>query len=176
MPNVSSAMKFPASPDFATEIERVSALSSDVLIGIAVARGCHHYAPFVAENLAVDRSDVPHEILGCALLRGGADLDTFQSVRVAAMILSDDGCDPALVARVADDFGVSSRLAHIAQLALETDDRQSYWRQILARLLRATSAGDAAFLPGVSRFTLETDKAGPGRGPVRIWLRTKYLP
>lgn len=150
-------------------------MSRDELIGIAIARGCHHYAPFVAKGLIADRRDVPHELLGCALLCGPPNLDTFQAIRVAAMVLSDTGCSAPSVVRAADALGVSSRLAHIARVALAVDDRPAYWRAILAQLPPHDLAPEADFLPKVSRFSLESGKPGPGLGPVRVWLRTDYV-
>ena len=161
-------------PEFARELRKVTALSRDELIGIAIARGCHHYSPFVGKELIADRRDVPHELLGCALLCGPPNLDTFQAIRVAAMVLSDAGCSPDRVARAAEALGMSSRLAHIARVALKVDDSPAYWRGILAQLPPHDPAAEADFLPNVSRFSLETGKPGPGLGPIRVWLRTDY--
>jgi hypothetical protein len=156
------------------QLRKVSALSRDQLIGIAVARGCHHYAPFVAPHLVVDEPELSHEVLGCALLRGPTDLDTFHSVRVGAMVLSDESCSPAVVNAAAEAMGVRERLAHIAQVALAAGERPDYWMEILAGNPTRLSDDESDFLPGISRFTVETGKSGPGRGPVRVWLRTHY--
>lgn len=161
--------------ELASELREATALSRDQLIGIAVARGCHHYAPFVPPEFVADQPGLSHEVLGCALLRGAAELDTFQAIRVAAMILSDGGCSPARVAAAAEALGVSSRLAHIARLALAAGETPAYWGDILAQLPRGGTAAELDFLPGASRFSLETGKAGPGRGPVGVWLRTHYV-
>ena len=161
-------------PEFARELRKVTALSRDELIGIAIARGCHHYSPFVAQELIADRRDVPHELLGCALLCGPPNLDTFQAIRVAAMVLSDTGCSPTRIARAAEAMGVSSRLAHIVRIALKQDNHPAHWRAILALLPPDDFTAEADFLPKVSRFSLESGKPGPGLGPIRVWLRTHY--
>ena len=36
------------------------------------------------------------------------------------------------------------------------------------------SAEEQEFLPGVSRLVAETRLRGPGKSPVRTWLRTQY--
>ncbi len=157
-----------------SRLQEVRSLSRAELIGVAVARGCHHYSPFVRSQLVADQAELPQEILGCALLAGPQSLETFQSIRVAAMVLSDEACSPALVAAAAEEMGVSSRLAHIARLALAVDERPAYWHEILIYLPAEDATDESDFLPGISRFSLETGKAGPGRGPARIWLRTNY--
>ena len=156
------------------DLDAVAALSRNELLGVAVARGCHHYAPFVAPEFVADRPELSHEVLGCALLRGPADLDTFQCIRVAAMVLSDEACSSTTVAAAAAELGVESRLAHIARVALAAGDRPGYWRKVLEALPSPIEANEAEFLPGVSRFRLETGKSGPGMGAAWIWLRTHY--
>ncbi len=61
------------------------------LLAIAVARGCDQYAPLWPELRPKDDLTLPKEVLGCALLRGPADEETFQSIRCGAMVLSDLG-------------------------------------------------------------------------------------
>ena len=173
---LSTLIQRPALPEFARALGTVTALSRDELIGIAVARGCHHYSPFVAKELVADRRDVPHDLLGCALLCGPPNLDTFLAIRVAAMVLSDPGCSPDLVARAAEAMGVSSRVAHIARVALTVNDSPAYWHGLLAQLPPHGPTAEADFLPKVSRFSLESGKPGPGLGPIRVWLRTHYMP
>ena len=155
---------------------RLDSLTRDELLGVAIARGCDHYAPFVPPAHAIDRPEIPHEVLGCALFRGPADLDTFQAIRVGAMILSDSRCDAAAVASAARALGVAPRVAQLARLASNYDREQiAYWRALVP-LLPAPDPSEANYLPTVSRFTVETGKTGPGRGPARIWLRTEYRP
>ena len=148
--------------------------SCDELIGIAVARGCKHYKYYVPGALAVDRPSIPHEMLGCALLRGPADLDTFHAIRVGAMVLSDAGNSPGAIGAAAVAFGVEGRVAHIAKLALKVGDQPDFWQAVLAGLPPADDAFEAGFLPGISRFRSECPITGPGRGPSLVWLRTAY--
>lgn len=151
-------------------------LSRDELMAIAVARGCEHYAPFVPRSLVIDRPEIPQEKLACALFVGPADVDTFQSIRVGTMLLSDPICSAALVADAAAEFGVRSRVAHVAHLAQRFDPlRGNFWSD-LARRLPKPGPSEVDFMPGVSRLSIETGRVGPGRGSARIWLRTQYQP
>ena len=70
-----------------TDLDAVAALSRNELLGVAIARGCHHYAPFVAPEFVADQPALSHELLGCALLRGPADLDTFQGEQIGVRLL-----------------------------------------------------------------------------------------
>jgi len=167
--------KHPVRRRLAVTLDEVANLSRDELLGVAIARGCRHYASFVAPEYIVDRPGLAHEVLGCALLRGMANLDTFQSIRVGAMVLSDAGCSPTLAVAAAEALGVESRLAHIARTALVADDRPGYWGEILTGVPAAIEAKEVEFLPGASRFRLETGKRAPGLGAARIWLRTQYV-
>ncbi|MGA3008546.1 MAG: hypothetical protein ABSE59_11715 [Opitutaceae bacterium] len=149
-------------------------LGRDELIGIAVARGCRHYAAFVPPELVNDRPDIPHEVLGCALLAGPQDVETFRAIRVGAMILSDAGNSAHTMADAADAFGVTARLLHIARVGAEADNRPDFWRDVLAHLPATDSASEARFLPNASRFSVENRLNGHGRGADRVWLHTNY--
>ena len=111
-------------------------LSRDELLGAAIARGCLHYAPFIARRLVRDQVRIPHEVLACALLRGAADVDTFQAIRVGTMVLSDLGNSPDAVAHAAEAFEVTSRVSHIARTALTADSHRDYWQALLDALGR----------------------------------------
>lgn len=148
-------------------------LTRDQLLRVAVARGCRHYAPLLSPNAtATDNAELPHEMLGAALLRGPADAATFQAIRCGAMILSDLGNSPQRIAEASEYFGVAHRVAHVARLGLAFDQHPEFWRATLDTL--PSVAGEEQFLPGVSRLTSETWMAGPGRGLARTWLRTHY--
>jgi hypothetical protein len=149
-------------------------LGRDELIGIAVARGCRHYAAFVPLELVKDRQDLPQEVLGCALLAGPQDVETFRAIRVGAMILSDAGNFAHAMADAADAFGVTSRLLHIVHVGAEADNRPDFWREVLAHLPATDSASEARFLPDASRFSVENRLNGHGRSADRAWLHTNY--
>lgn len=155
-------------------LREVEGYSRDQLIGIAVARGCRHYASFADSWNKVDVPTIPHEVLGCALLRGAPDVDTFQSIRVASMVLSDAGNSPDMIGAAAAALGVESRVTHIAKLALKADNRPDFWEAVLASIPAADNASEAGFLPGITRFRCESPMTGLGRGPSRVWLRTAY--
>jgi hypothetical protein len=152
----------------------VGMLGRDELIGIAVARGCHHYAAYVPPELVKDRPGIPHEVLGCALLVGPQDVETFQAIRVGAMILSDAGNSAHAMADAADALGVTARLLHIARVGAEADNRPDFWREVLAHLPATDGASEAGFLPNASRFSIESRLNGHGRGIDRVWLCTNY--
>ena len=152
----------------------LEAISREELIGIAVARGCYHYAGFSDASLVEERPDLPHEVLGCALLRGPADVDTFKSIRVGAMVLSDLGNDPSAISAAAIIPGVEGRVAHIARVALNVGDRPDFWQTVLKDLPPEDDAFEAAFLPGITRFRTECPKTSPGRCSSFVWLRTSY--
>ncbi len=171
----SSPVAAPAGADigFLRACREAAGLSPDELRAAAVARGCSHYAPLWPNLMPADRAGLPHEVLGCALLRGPATVETFQSIRYGAMVLSDLGNSPELIVAAAGQLGVTGRVAHIARLALVEDVHPEFWEQV-RRLLPDLSTNEADFLPGVSRLAAETRLSGPGKGPARVWLRTGY--
>ena len=147
-------------------------LTRDRLMEIAVARGCSHYRLFVAPGPASDDPTISHEFLGCALLQGVEDVETFQSIRVGAMVLSDLGNDPQLIRTLAEDLGVSVRLTQLATVALGAGDEPLFWRS----MLDAAEPGpvDDDFFPTASRLSLESFSGGTGSTLRRQWLRTAY--
>ena len=96
--------------DFARTCDSVGGLGRDELIGIAVARGCRHYADFTSPNWFRNRAEVPHEALGSALLFGARDVDMFRCIRVGSMVFSDLRNSPIVMAKAAKALGVASRL------------------------------------------------------------------
>jgi hypothetical protein len=155
-------------------LERAADLGRDELLRIAVARGCRHYAPLLPQAATTaDAPEVPHELLGVLLLRGPADAATFQAIRCGAMVLSDLANSPKAIAHASWQHGVGHRVAHIARLGLLGDaENRAYWDALL-RVLPSGLAHEE-FLPGLSRLSVESRMAGPERGPVRTWLRTRY--
>ncbi len=141
------------------------------LLALAMARGCRFYAALWPVLPGI-RGELPHEVLGCALLRGPADVETFQAIRCGTMVLSDLHNDPGMIGEVAVRLDVAGRLAHLAQLGHRHDTEPDYWSAVLAGLPTGTAAED--FLPGVSRLTCETVELTPGRSLKRKWLRTEY--
>jgi len=157
----------------ATLVQRTADLTRDQLMSIAVARGCRHYAPWVPAGVAVvDEPEIPHEVLGAALLRGSADAATFQAIRCGAMVLSDLGNSVELIAEACRQFGVAHRAAHIARLGMLADNHPEYWQGLLRVL--PFSSSEESYLPGLSRLVSESRFIAPGRSPVRTWLRTHY--
>jgi len=148
-------------------------LSSDELRAAAIARGCSHYAPLWPDLTPADRAGLPHEVLGCLLLRGPATAESFQSIRCGAMVLSDLGNSPELIAVAAEQLGVTSRVAHLVRLGLSADVHPEFWDRMRVAL-PGLAAEEQDFLPGVSRLVAETRLSGPGKGPARTWLRTEY--
>lgn len=171
----SSLVAAPVGSDtgFLRACRAATGLSSDELRAVAMARGCSHYAPLWPDLTPADRPGLPHEILGCALLRGPANAETFQSIRCGAMVLSDLENSPELIAAAAAQLRVTARVAHIARLGVKVDSHPEFWDRVL-KALRDQSPGESDFLPGVSRLVAETRLSGPGKGGARTWLRTQY--
>ena len=162
-----------AETPFLRACRQAEKLTRDDLLGVAIARGCTHYAP-LWPNLRDEDSDwLPHEVLGCALLRGVADAETFQAIHCGAMVLSDLHNDPALIAAAAERLAVLPRVTHLAKQGLHGDDQPEFWMQVRRRLPDLASA-EAEFLPGLSRLRLETGRAGLDQGARFVWLRTAY--
>ena len=148
-------------------------LPPDALRAAAIDRGCSHYAPLWPNLPPAERAGLPHEALGCALLRGPATAETFQSIRCGAMVLSDLENSPELIGAAAEQLGVAGRVAHLARLGLSADVHPQFWAAVQAAL-PGWAAEEQDFLPGVSRLVAETRLSGPGGGLVRTWLRTRY--
>jgi hypothetical protein len=158
---------------FLRACREAAGLSADEMRAVAVARGCSHYAPLWPNLAPADKAGLPQEVLGCALLRGPANAETFQSIRCGAMVLSDLGNSPELIAVAAGQFGVTGRVAHLARLGLSADVHPEFWGPLQAAL-SGLPVGEQDFLPGVSRLVAETRLSGPGKGPEVTWLRTHY--
>ena len=160
--------------DLADVLRGADAFSREHLMREAVARGCRHYAPLLAPDSApAAASDLPHEVLGVALLRGPQDVDTFQAIRCGAMVLSDLKNDPSSVRTAAEHFGVTHRVAHVARLGLANDTHPGHWATLLSMLPGDTR--EDGFLPGLSRLTFETwVHPLSSRKLVRTWLRTAW--
>ena len=162
------------SPGLADACHRAAVWSRVELIALAVSRGCRHYAGFSPAAATARPPELPHEVLGCALLRGPADADTFRAIRVGAMVLSDPDNQPEAMAEAAHYFGVESRLVHLARVGLKSDSQPDFWAEILERVPATESRDDIAFLPGASRFSIENPKPGAGGAGSRVWLRTNH--
>ena len=159
--------------EFARVCTKAAGLSRSELLATAIFRGCGYYASLWQDLAPGNLAWLPHEILGCALLRGPKEAETFQAIRCGAMVLSDLSNAPELIAAAAREFHVTGRAAHIAQLGLQTDRHPDFWKRVLAALPQ-TRDEETDFMPGVSRLVAETRRSGPNQGPVRTWLRTAY--
>lgn len=172
-PSSSTSADREADLDFSRCCKKTARKSRRHLLAVAIARGCRHYAPLWPELKPEDDPQLPHEAIGCALLRGPADAETFQAIRCGAMVLGDLANSPKQVAIAAELFGVVDRVAHIARIGSAADEHRMFWQQIL-KVLSVQKGTDGDFLPSVSRLVAETRVSGPGGGPARVWLRTAY--
>lgn len=182
-PGIHAALPFAASwiapvamnPDatpLLSDCQDASVASDMDLVALAVARGCRHYAAFAAGHEAPRHLDsLAHEVLACALMRSPMHVDGFKYFRLGAMVLSDCGNEPAMIAAAADFFGVAERVGYVVRLGLAHDDRQEYWRKLLPLFPVVAEAGD---LPGVSRLSLESLVGNSKSSFRRQWLRTHY--
>jgi hypothetical protein len=159
--------------EFAQACAKAVGLVRSELLAAAVVRGCGYYAPLWPDLAPRNLAWLPHEILGCALLRGAKDVETFQAIRCGAMVLSDLSNAPELIAAAARELDIAGRVAHIAQVGLRADKHPDFWKQVLGGLSNAQNT-ELDFLPGVSRLVAETRRSGPNQGPARTWLRTAY--
>lgn len=141
------------------------------LLALAISRGCAHYAS-LWPHLPVAKGVLPQEVLGCGLLRGPEEAETFQAIRCGAMILSDRHNDAARVAEAAVRLGVADRVFHVATLGRRYDAYPAYWRSVIEELPDGCTSEE--FLPGVSRLTRETFGTLPRRGVIREWLRSDF--
>lgn len=160
-------------PPFLRACRQAAKLTRADLLRVAVARGCSHYAPLWPQLPPENLDWLPHEVLGCALLRGAADAETFQAIRCGAMVLSDLSNEAALIATAAGELAVLPRVAHLVKLGLHGDDQPEFWMQV-RRSLPDLSITEAEFLPGLSRLRLETGRAGPDQGARFVWLSTAF--
>jgi hypothetical protein len=120
-------------PELAAACNQAMKLPRNTLLGYAVARGCFHYAPFVPPELRSEVGDFPHEVLGCVLMVGPEDVDTFQSIRCGAMVISDLRNSPAVIVAVARFLGVENRVRHVARLGLSGDTHPEFCRTIVVK-------------------------------------------
>lgn len=157
---------------FLRACRQAAKLTRDDLLSVAIARGCNHYAPLWPHLMPENLDWLPHEALGCALLRGEADAGTFQAIRCGAMILSDLDNDPGFIALAAESLAVLPRVAHIAKLGLQGNDHPEFWTR-LQLTLPDPAATEVAFLPGLSRLRLESG-VGSHQAASPAWLRTAY--
>lgn len=161
----------PSHPAIAKDCQRAIAATTQELMALAVARGCHHYAPMTDGWSAPSQlNDMLHEVLGCALLHFPMP-DGFDSFRCGVMILSDIGNSPAWVAEAAAHFGIERRVGYVVRIAIESDGERGYWEQLMP--LFPASSGDE-LLPGVSRFVSESKMSAGSGGAHRVWLRTNF--
>lgn len=161
---------FPSPALFLTECGLAAEATADDLATVAVARGCRHYASMARGTTDPQFATLSHEVLACALLRFPLP-EGFDAFRCGAMVLSDPHNRPEVLSRAADYFGVRDRVRHIIDLGLAHDETPVFWTK-LAALFPPVAADDE--LPGLSRFVSESPLGGRGRGPVRIWLRTRW--
>ncbi|MFA5262711.1 MAG: hypothetical protein WC378_02730 [Opitutaceae bacterium] len=161
-------------PAFTSACRLAANLSRNDLLAAAIARGCSHYASFVDPRFVRDLPFIPHVVLGCALLRGLQDVETFNAIRVGAMVLSDLDNSPDAIAAASVELSVTSRAAHIARVGLTNDTHPSYWQEILECISAEINESEIDFLPGASRFCSNGRLAGFGRVLSPHWLRTSF--
>ncbi len=169
-----TAPQYPLAGPLIAACQEAARIPRHQLLAHALALGCSHYAT-LWPDLTPTPSHLPQEVLGCALLRGPADVETFQAIRCGVMLLSDLANSPAAIGAAAHELGVAGRMAHLARLGLAADAHVDYWTRILAAI-PVDAPVETDFLPGISRLTTETRLSDPGRGPVRTWLRTHHDP
>jgi hypothetical protein len=136
-------------------------------IGLAVARGCRHYAPsFPQFERDPGLESVSNEELVALLLLGSNEFEP-TAVRCAAQLSSK--CDAQNLALVAQKERVGRALAYIAKQGLSHDnERTGFWSELLNLLGDQPAVADGK-LPHWSRFVSQTGVTRDGRGIIQ-WL------
>jgi len=154
---------------------RLGLSDPDVLLRLAVKRGCAHYAPpdYDPHRITDPGTDrLSNAELAIALISGAQEYDP-QRMRCAAQLLSGPDLEPAVVVRLAVMERCGPLLRYIAEQAVRWDaERGAFWQEVAARLPvgRPIPAG---ILPHPSRFMLQSGYARRGRAPRPVWLRPR---
>ena len=150
------------------------------LIGLAIARGCHHYqggtepVPIAPPS----RAAFSDEELAIALLSPCLPYNP-RAVRVGAQMLGSVDNRPQRLALLARRERTENVVRHIAEAGQHTESQEVFWQELLTALSPASSSRSvlpAGVLPHPSRFRIETGLTNPSDpvfrgGPRMIWLR-----
>lgn len=146
----------------------------EALLRLAVARGCHHYAPQDPGSQALMLDDPGTEILGneelgVAMITA-AQRHEPQLIRCAAQLLSATDISAAKLARLAQMERCAPLLAYIARHALKWDvSRRDFWSDLLDRLPPGGPRSSVLW-PHPSRFVIQAGYQRGGGAPAPVWL------
>jgi hypothetical protein len=134
---------------------------------LAVARGCHHYAPaFPPSETDPGLNAISNEELVALLLLGANEFEPI-AIRCAAQLA--DRCDVEKLALLAKRERVGRTLAYIAKAGIAHDaSNKEFWSELLTRLGEQPPVADG-ILPHWSRFVSQTGVTRSGGGSVQ-WL------
>ena len=155
------------------------------LIGLAIARGCHHYrgGPEPIPTAPLSHAAFSDEELAIALLSPCLPYSP-RAVRVGAQMLGSVGNRPQRLALLARRERAENVVRHIAEAGQHTEPQKTFWQELLAALPPVSpfrSALPAGVLPHPSRFRVETGLTTASDrvtrcGPRTIWLRPSSPP
>ena len=156
------------------KVRRLGLPTPDVLLRVAVARGCLHYAPgdFIPAAVKDPGAErLSHAELAIAMISGAQQYDP-QCMRCAAQLLSGDTLDAREVARLARMERCIPALAYIARQGRQSDDqRRAYWVEILEHLPQGDRVNAVPLWPHPSRFVSQAGYRRGGKGGGPVWLR-----
>lgn len=146
---------------------RVGLHSVGEFVGLAVARGCRHYAPaFPPLEKDPGFASISNEELVALLLLGSNEFDPI-AIRCAAQLTSR--CDVDLLAKVAKRERVERPLLYIAKAGCIHDPgNKGFWERLIGLLGKQRPVADGV-LPHWSRFVSQTGVTRNDGGHVR-WL------
>jgi hypothetical protein len=146
--------------------------SSELLEGLAVARGCWHYrSPDLAPVPAVSGSDFTNEELAVALLSPSLPYSA-HTIRVGAAMLGATTNDVDVLTRLAVAERCIASVRYIANAALRFEAANPFWQQLLDRLPETLPVKEGV-MPHPTRFVSMTGMTRAGMHPVTIWIRPR---
>jgi hypothetical protein len=146
---------------------RIGLKSVSDFVGLAVARGCRHYAPaFPPFEKDPGFALLSNEELVALLLLGSNEFEPI-AIRCAAQLTSR--CDVRLLAKVAKRERIGRSLLYIANAGSVHDPaNRDFWDQLISLLGEQRPVADG-ILPHWSRFVSQTGVTRYGGGNVQ-WL------
>lgn len=157
------------------KVRRLGFARPEDLLGLAAARGCHHYAPSDIDVRAVrdpGTQALSDEELGIAMISAAQENDP-RLIRCAAQLVSGPALSAAKLSRLAVMERCTPLLAYIASHAVEADtERPAFWKELLGYLPEAAPKTSAQW-PHPSRFMIQAGYQRGGGAPASVWLRPR---
>lgn len=144
--------------------------SKDMLIGLAIQRGCRHYSGY-ADIVSAEYPEISDEELAIALMHLSNAYDPGM-LRVAAQMSGSCNCDPNKLARLATQERCWPVLRYIAKCGRAAEPNNEFWDKIL-KLAPAGKKLSPGVMPHPSRFRSDCGITNPYDPTARksVWLR-----